>query len=61
MESSLNVLKEIGNWIPIKYVTNDFYSIWINERMWDASFLKLNSLYIIVTSVLSLFIYKFKK
>ncbi|HAY1767261.1 TPA: ABC transporter permease, partial [Staphylococcus aureus] len=56
-----NVLKEIGNWIPIKYVTNDFYSIWINERMWDASFLKLNSLYIIVTSVLSLFIYKFKK
>lgn len=56
-----NVLKEIGNWIPIKYVTNDFYSIWINERMWDVSFLKLNSLYIIVTSVLSLFIYKFKK
>ena len=33
-----NVLKEIGNWIPIKYATNDFYSIWTNERMWDVSF-----------------------
>ncbi|WP_192947823.1 MULTISPECIES: ABC transporter permease [unclassified Staphylococcus] len=56
-----NVLKEIGNWIPIKYATNDFYSIWTNEYMWDLSFLKINSLYILVTGALSLFIYKFKK
>ncbi|PTG37141.1 ABC transporter permease, partial [Staphylococcus cohnii] len=56
-----NVLKDLGHRIPINYSTYDFYSICRNEFMCYFSFLKINSLYILVTGALSLFIYKFKK
>lgn len=55
-----DILKEIGNCIPIKYVTNNFYLIWINKSMWDLTFLKLNSIYIFLTAILCFIVYKFK-
>src|SRR5699024_2509633 len=55
------ILEEIVKLIEIKYDTNEFYSMWKNEYMWDLSFLKIYSMYILVTDALSLFIYKFKK
>ncbi|KRM34675.1 ABC transporter permease [Lactobacillus intestinalis] len=50
----------ISNYLPIKYMTNNFFSIWTGRQLWNGDFLKLNTLWMIITVILTLLVYKFK-
>lgn len=50
----------ISKWLPIKYVTNDFFNIWNKNKFWDIKFLKLNLIWLILILILIFIVYYFK-
>ncbi|AWP35608.1 MULTISPECIES: ABC transporter permease [Heyndrickxia] len=45
-------IKSIGNFIPVKYLMNDFFSIWSRKRYFIPRFLELNTLIVFLTGLL---------
>lgn len=44
--------QRVAEYIPLKYVMNDFFSIWTGETMWNIKYLKLSFVYIIICLLL---------
>lgn len=55
-----NKLTNVSTYLPIKYITNDFYEIWIEKKLWNINFLKLNTVWTIVLSVFDYIFLKMK-
>lgn len=44
--------KEISSFLPLRYIMNDSFNIWLGETMWNIEFFKLSSAYIVVSIIL---------
>lgn len=54
-------LKNIGQFLPIKYVANDFFEIWRGKTLFVSKFLQLNSLWLLIGGVGVIILLKIKK
>lgn len=54
-------LKNIGQFLPIKYVANDFFEIWRGKILFVSKFLQLNSLWLLIGGVGLIILLKIKK
>lgn len=45
-------LKAIGQYLPWKYLMNDFYNIWIMKQYWVSSFIRINSVWLLCLIIL---------
>ena len=46
--------------IPVKYLANDFYYIWIGQVKWNVSFVKCNTIWLILLCLICYIIYRGK-
>jgi ABC-2 type transport system permease protein len=53
-------LKNLANYLPIKYVSNDLYNVWCGKITWDKNFLITNTILCILFSFLIYGIYKLR-
>ncbi len=45
-------VQKVAEYIPLKYVMNDFFTIWTGETMWNFKYLKLSLVYIVISLLL---------
>lgn len=43
------IIKNISQYIPMKYVMNDFFYIWIEKSTWNGKYLLLSSIFMLVS------------
>lgn len=53
-------IRSISSCIPVKYLANDFYYIWIGQDKWNMTFLKYNTIWFIFLCLICYIIYKGK-
>lgn len=53
-------IQNLGQLFPLKYVMNDFFSIWSTSHLFDVKFLLLNSVWLLLV-LLSLYLFSIKK
>lgn len=53
-------LRAISSCIPVKYLANDFYYIWIGQVKWNVSFVKCNTIWLILLCLICYIIYRGK-
>lgn len=51
-----SALTKISEYMPIKYITNDFYNIWSQKELFNHHFLFLNTLLVIIGGVILIII-----
>ncbi|RYL93070.1 ABC transporter permease [Sporolactobacillus sp. THM7-4] len=51
-------IKSVGDFIPVKYLMNDFFLIWSKQKYLITSFLKFNTLFSLIISLLMIILYK---
>lgn len=52
-------VKKVASYLPIKYVANDFFTIWNDTTLWNVRFLILNTIFCVTVFLLIFIIYKF--
>lgn len=50
----------ISNYLPIKYMTNNFFDVWVGHNLWNNSFLQLNTIWMLIIISLIIVTYYFK-
>lgn len=53
-------MRTVSSYIPVKYLTNDFYYIWIGQDKWNIPFLKYNTIWFIFLCLICYIIYREK-
>ncbi|MEK3530419.1 ABC transporter permease [Lactobacillus crispatus] len=54
------IIRTISSYIPVKYLANDFYYIWIGQAKWNMPFFKCNTIWLIFLCLICYIIYRRK-
>lgn len=53
-------IQKISKYLPWKYLMNDFFKVWDMSHFWNITFIKLNTLWLILLSIILIIIYSYK-